>query len=259
METHWVRPQLALALALGCALAAAGGLVSVVAPVTGLVIAAIGAVSVLVDVAGRTGPLRMLLPKRATQVVLVAPAEGATVDLLAVARTDVPRQGPARRLARVRGGLWWLVLCALVVVAAAAARAAGTEGTLLGAIQLIPTVVLLVAAAVALDAIAAQVGDGRVEDAALAAALTLHDDSCATRRPASPPACCLRAPTRCARTCGASASIPRARRCCTCGPVTCAAAILSGSQPLRRPGCPLTVAARVGCRRRSRRPSTPRR
>ena len=176
VETHWVRPQLALALALGCALAAAGGLVSVVAPVPGLAIAAIGALSVLVDVAGRTGPLRMLLPKRATQVVLVAPAEGATVDLLAVARTDVPRQGLARRLARVRGGLWWLVLCALAVVAAAAARAAGAEGTLLGAVQLIPTVVLLVAAAVALDAIAAQVGDGRAEDAALAAALALHDD-----------------------------------------------------------------------------------
>ncbi len=176
METHWVRPQLALALAFGCALAAAGGLVSVVAPVAGLVIAAIGAVSVLVDVAGRTGPLRLLLPKRATQVVLVAPAEGATVDLLAVARTDVPRRGLARRLARVRGGLWWLVLCALAVVAAAAARTAGAEGTLLGAAQLIPTVVLLVAAAAALDAVVAQVGDGRAEDAALAAALALHDD-----------------------------------------------------------------------------------
>ena len=36
--------------------------------------------------------------------------------------------------------------------------------------------VLLVAAAVALDAIAAQVGDGRAEDASLAAALALHDD-----------------------------------------------------------------------------------
>ncbi len=176
VETHWVRPQLALALAVGCALAAAGGLVSVVAPVPGLAIAAIGALSVLVDVSGRTGPLRMLLPKQATQVVLVAPAEGATVDLLAVARTDVPRQGPARRLARVRGGLWWLVLCALAVVAAAAARVAGAEGTLLGAIQLIPTVVLLVAGTVALDAIPAEVGDGRVEDAALAAALALHDD-----------------------------------------------------------------------------------
>src|SRR5918998_1685504 len=57
METHWVRPQLALALALGCLLAAAGAL------------------SVLVDVAGRPGPLRLLLPKRATQVVLVAADE----------------------------------------------------------------------------------------------------------------------------------------------------------------------------------------
>jgi hypothetical protein len=176
METHWVRPQLALALALGCALAAAGGLVAVAAPLPGLAIAAIGAASLLVDVAGRTGPLRMLLPKRATQVVLVAPAEGATVDLLAVARTDVPRGGLARRLAHVPGGLWWLVLCALAVAAAAAARVAGEDGTPLGAAQLVPTVALLVAVGAALDAAVAQVGDGRAEDAALAAALALHDE-----------------------------------------------------------------------------------
>jgi len=176
METHWVRPQFALALALGCALAAAGGLLSVAAQAPGLAIAAIGALELLVDVAGRTGPLRMLLPKRATQVVLVAPGKGATVDLLVVARTDVPRHGLARRLARVPGGLWWLVLCALAVVAAAAARVADVEGTLLGAAQLVPTVVLLVAVGAALDAAVAQVGDGRAEDAALAATLALHDD-----------------------------------------------------------------------------------
>src|SRR5215218_1706739 len=104
METHWVRPQLALGLALGCALAAVGGLVAIGAPVAGLVVAAVGAVSVLLDVSGRTGPLRMLLPRRATQVVLVAPREGAAVDLLVVARTDVPRRGLAARLERVPGG-----------------------------------------------------------------------------------------------------------------------------------------------------------
>ena len=46
----------------------------------------------------------------------------------------------------------------------------------LGVAQLVPTVVLLVAAAVALDAAGAPAGDGRDEDAALAAALELHDD-----------------------------------------------------------------------------------
>jgi hypothetical protein len=88
----------------------------------------------------------------------------------------VPRAGIARRFARVPGGLWWLALCALAVAAAAAARVAGAEGTLLGAAQLVPTVVLLVAAAVALDAITAAVGDGRAEDEALATALELYDE-----------------------------------------------------------------------------------
>src|SRR5215207_9069225 len=124
METVWVRPQLALGLALGCALAAVGGLVAIGAPPAGLAVAAVGALSVLADAAGRTGPLRLLLRRRATQVVLVAPAGGAAVELLVAARTDVPRRGVARRLARVPGGPAWVAACALAVTAAAAARAA---------------------------------------------------------------------------------------------------------------------------------------
>jgi hypothetical protein len=176
METHWVRPQLALALALGCGLAAIGGLIAIGAPVAGLVVAAVGAVSVLVDLSGRTGPLRMLLPRRATQVVLVAPHEGAAVDLLVAARTDVPRRGLAGRLERVPGALWWLALCAFAVTAAAAARVAGADGLAIGIAQLVPTVVLLLAVGGALDAAVAPVGDGRAEDEALTAALALHDD-----------------------------------------------------------------------------------
>jgi hypothetical protein len=176
VETHWVRPQRAAGLALGCALTAIGGLVALGAPVAGLVAAAIGALSVALDAAGATGPLRRLLPRRATQVVLV-PADGAeAIGLLVVARTDVPRGGIARRLDRVPGGLWWVGGSALAVTAAAAARVAGADGTLLGAAQLVPTVVLLVAAALALDTSVAPVGDGRAEAEALATALAVHDE-----------------------------------------------------------------------------------
>jgi hypothetical protein len=175
METHWIRPQRSLALAFGCALTAIGGLIAIGAPVPGLVVAAIGALSVLVDVAGRTSPLRLLLPRRATQVVLVAPREGATVDLLVVARTDVPRRGIAARLERIPGGLWWLAAAAVAVAAAAGARVAGADGTLLGIAQLVPTVALMVAVALALDAVFAPAGDGREEDAAIEAAIELHD------------------------------------------------------------------------------------
>jgi hypothetical protein len=195
METHWVRPQRALALALGCALTAVGGLVAIAAPVAGLALAAIGAISVLADAAGRPSPLRLLMLRRATQVVLVAAAaEGAgraaaarspagpapagrpAVDLLVVARSDVPRRGVAvRALARAPGGLWWLAAAAVAVAAAAGARVAGADGTALGIAQLVPTVVLMVAVALAADAHFAPLGDGRDEDAAIEAALALHD------------------------------------------------------------------------------------
>jgi len=194
METHWVRPQLALGLALGCALAAVGGLVAIGAPVAGLVVAAVGAVSVLLDVSGHTGPLRMLLPRRATQVVLVAPREGAAVDLLVVARTDVPRRGLAARLERVPGGVWWLAASAIAVAVAAAARVAGADGLAIGIAQLVPTVVLLVAVPAALDAAGAPVGEGRAEDAALNGALALHEDLARDPPPRLAPGLLLAAP-----------------------------------------------------------------
>jgi hypothetical protein len=94
--------------------------------------------------------------------------------VLLVARTDTPRGGSARRFAHVPGGLWWLGLAALAVVCATAARVGDVGGTLLGAAQLVPTVVLLVAATVALDALIAAPGDGAAEEAAVAAVLAAH-------------------------------------------------------------------------------------
>ncbi len=64
VETHWVRPQRATSLALGCALAAVGGLVALGAPVAGLVVAGLATLSVLTDAAGSEGWLRFLRPRR---------------------------------------------------------------------------------------------------------------------------------------------------------------------------------------------------
>jgi hypothetical protein len=174
VETVWIRPQRAAGVALACVLAAVGGLLALGAPVVGLVLAALGAVSLLVDAAGRAGPLRWAFPRRATQVVLVGGGDAA-VELVLVARTDVPRGGLARRFGGVPGGLWWLGVAALGVVAAAAARVADVDGTLLGAGQLVPTVVLLVAATVALDSLLSAPGDGAEEEAAVAAVLAAHE------------------------------------------------------------------------------------
>ena len=52
VETRWVRPRAAAVLALGCLLAVVGSLLSTAVPVAGLVLAAIGAVSLAVE-AGR--------------------------------------------------------------------------------------------------------------------------------------------------------------------------------------------------------------
>ena len=175
--------------------------------------AAAGAACLALEAAHRTSPLRLLLPRRATQVVLAGPAPGGQVDLLLAARTDVPRRGWAQRLARVRGGLWWLVAAALLVVAACAARVAGADGTLLGAVQLVPTVVLLAAVAAAWDEGVARRGDGAEEAAAVEAARGATPRSCPTRRPGSPPGSCSARPTRAAPTCGASGCPPAGPRC----------------------------------------------
>jgi hypothetical protein len=174
VETHWVRPQHAFGLGSAAGVTAVAGLVALAAPVAGLVAAAAGAGCLALEAARVASPLRLLLPRRATQVVLAGPAPGARVDVLLAARTDVPRRGWAARLARVRGGEWWLVAAALVVVGACAARVADADGTLLGAVQLVPTVVLLAAVAGAWDEAAAPRGDGAAEDAAVAAATAAY-------------------------------------------------------------------------------------
>ena len=154
VETHWVRPRRAAVLALGCLLTVIGSLLSTAAAVAGLVAAAIGTVSLAVEAAGRLGPIRALLPRRATQHVLTGVPDDGVV-LLITAPYDAPPRGlvlndrwraPLRRVPP-----WTLAACALVVVVAAAARTAGHEPGWLGAVQLLPTIVLLVAVAAAAD------------------------------------------------------------------------------------------------------------
>lgn len=150
VETVWVRPRWAWSVALHCALAAIGGLVAIGAPVPGLVVAALGALGLAAEALGRPGPLRLLMRRRATQNVLVEPGHPDRSALLLVARYDAP---PAGRAARLLPTLRpWLTLCALAVATSAAGRVAGVEGTALGAAQLVPTLALLLGAALAAEA-----------------------------------------------------------------------------------------------------------
>jgi hypothetical protein len=163
VETVWVRPRWAWSITLHCVLAVIGGLIAIAAPVPGLVMAAVGALGLVAEALSRAGPLRLLMRRRATQNVLVEPRPEETPVLL-VAHYDAR---PAGRAARLLPTLRpWLALCALAVTTGAAGRLAGVEGTALGAAQLVPTIALLLGAALAAEAaLARPVPDDEATDA----------------------------------------------------------------------------------------------
>src|SRR4051812_6135369 len=183
VEARWTRPQATLSLLAHCGLAVGGSLASVAAPIPGAAIAGAAALSLMVEAAGRTGPLRLLLPRRATQHVLTVPAEGG-VALIVSARYDVPRAGVLRAAglrriaARVPARpLTVLAACAVLVALCAVARVAGIDAAWLGAVQLVPTLVLLAGVAAAFDRLGAAWSDGRNDNASgVAAALALYDE-----------------------------------------------------------------------------------
>jgi hypothetical protein len=125
----------------------------------------------------------------------VAPRAGGEEPgrvLLVCAPFGSARLGLARgRAERVR---WWLAGAAVVVVAACVARVLGAGGVALGAVQLVPTLALLVAAAAALDAGLAGWGPGEAAAAAVAAAV--HDELAAQPPRALVPALLLHAGPR---------------------------------------------------------------
>jgi hypothetical protein len=160
VETRWVRPQWAAALALGSLLSVAGSLVATAAVVPGLVLAVLGAVTIVARP----------FPRRATQHVLTGvPDEG--VVLAITAAYDIPRRGTIDPR-RLRGPV--PAICAALIVAATAARVADYEPGWLGAVQLIPTIALLLVMAAAADI--ALSGWAAGDAAPPATAVTLFDE-----------------------------------------------------------------------------------
>jgi hypothetical protein len=145
VEARWVRPGWPVWQAL-CAMAGVvGTVVSVDHALTGLIVA--GA-ALAVSVAHGRGRLPLGRARATQDVVAPAPAPRA-VTLVVLAAVDRPR---ASVLDRVPAPLLWLQGALLLTAVFAAARLAGAEGTLLGAGQLVPAVVLLLATAALLDA-----------------------------------------------------------------------------------------------------------
>lgn len=175
VRTLWLRSRWHLALALGCVLAVAGSLVSVSQPEIGLGIALAALALMVLDLGGQVPGLRLLTPARATQNV-VSPAPGpARVTLVVTAATDVPRGGGFRRVDAWLGGRAPLVLLAavLAVVVTVGLQADGTEGQRIAVVQLVPTIVLLVAAALLLESSRAKALEGTNAASAPAAVLAL--------------------------------------------------------------------------------------
>jgi hypothetical protein len=180
VETHWVRPQWALSIALHATVGVVASLVAISAPLPGLIAAAVAAVSMALEAFGLPGLLRLAFPRRATQNVLTVPeADGAAasgVTLLIAAPYGAPEGGPGRRfLGRLPGGPQPWVAAALVLVAVCAGlRALDLDGLWLGLLQFVPTIALLLVLAAAGDAaVAGSVPGG---EAPPAVAVALHDE-----------------------------------------------------------------------------------
>ncbi len=186
-ETHWVRPQWPAVALVHALLGVAGAAVSATAPVPGLVVLAIAAVSALAEAGGRGRLLGALWPRRATQDVVAPPPDAAApVTVVLVAATDAPRvaspptRGLARldaRLAAALRGRWphppALLAVALALLAVLAALRVVLDGPAwVGAAQLAPAVLCLVAVAALADLALAGAGPGANADgSAVAAAL----------------------------------------------------------------------------------------
>ena len=189
VETFWSRPNWAIGHAWHLLLAVIGSLLSVSHAQLGGALLIIALLCVLVDWATGQSPGRRLTRERASQNV-VAPASGTgATRLIITANYDAGRAGlahraflrrPARAVMRLGGRVtpgWqaWVVLELILLIAVAALRNGGSGGTPLGAVQLIPTVVLVLELATLLELGLAAYGPAASDNAsgaAVALALT---------------------------------------------------------------------------------------
>lgn len=188
IEPHWVRPQWALVLALNCALLVAGSVLAVPVPVAGLAVIGVVLAALVLELLGRLQLLRLLTPSRATQNVVSAPSGPERPVLLVIAAGyDAPRGGLAYRAwiqrawrsferwggGRLPGPLAWPVIAGVLLLGVAVARTAGGDGIGIALLQLVGTVVALVAVALLADIALSDYGPGASEAASAGVALAL--------------------------------------------------------------------------------------
>jgi len=160
VEPTWVHPQWPLVHMVHCLVAIAGSVIAPSEPVVGFVIVLIAATSAYLDLSGRLYLLRTLLFRRASQNLYARRREavGGSGRVILCANVDAPRTGAAynrapmrtfdraaRRLPVVSSPtrVWfWSIALLLIPIGA---RMAGLDATWLDYVQLVPTLVLVVA------------------------------------------------------------------------------------------------------------------
>jgi len=194
LQAAWVRPYSEITHCVHAALAVAGSLLSAWQPAVGLAVLAVTLVSLVGDLTGRLELVRRLTPLRATQSVVSPPrprAPGqpeAGVRLTVCAHTDSPRTGAAhgdlwaageaalRRSLRghLPSGLGLLTGAVTVLVVMAGLRLGGVGGAVLGTVQVLPTLVAIVAFGALSDIALSDFSPGAAVDASgVAVALAL--------------------------------------------------------------------------------------
>ena len=144
VEPTSVFPAWHLTHALHAALAIVGSVLAIERPILGTAIAALALASVVGDATGAFHLVRRLSGRRASQNVVSVEGGDKEGTLVLVAHYDVARTGfvVGRRLpSPPLAPLFWSIVG---VTACSALRIPGVEGTVLTALQFVPTVVLIV-------------------------------------------------------------------------------------------------------------------
>jgi hypothetical protein len=169
----------ALAQALAAGLAVIGSVVSVSSVVPAIALVAFATASSLLDASGLVALLSRLTGTRASQNVSSPPSDSRQPRpglLVLAANYDAPRTTAFARLAdRVRDPLLVLNAALLAVLACCLLRVLGVEGTGLTAVQLVPTLLLLAAVPLLVDAELSPIGDGAAEAAGVEIAIALAE------------------------------------------------------------------------------------
>jgi hypothetical protein len=195
VEPTYVHPQIGLVLAAHAALGFGGSLLAIAEPVAGFAVVLAAAISLYFDLNARFYLLRRLFFRRGSQNVFSPGRRSdAPARLILVAHYDAARTGyvynerSRRREARIPPGarailapprlLFWSLALLLPILGA---RAAGLDESWLSLIQLLPTLVLLVATFLLVDIQLSDVVPGANDNAsgvavALSAAEALDAD-----------------------------------------------------------------------------------